>query len=163
MYKIGFYGGKFVPFHKGHKFMIDTALKECEEVWVILFTNGDDEKQKLSIGHKLSDKYLDVNYRIETVRKYCEEHGAHFGIVDCPTAYARFPNETHWNAEGKCVAEVIGAVPDAAYSSEPSYGAFFDSEYPGCVHRCVDEARGIVPISATAIRQMTDEEAMEWL
>ena len=40
---VGFYGGKFMPLHKGHLYCIDVASKMCDRVVVIMFINGDDE------------------------------------------------------------------------------------------------------------------------
>ena len=45
----GFYGGKFMPMHKGHLYCIDTAARMCDHVVVIMFINGDDE---LRIPHR---------------------------------------------------------------------------------------------------------------
>ena len=46
-YKTGMYGGKFMPFHKGHQYCVETAASECETVYVILFLGGADEERIL--------------------------------------------------------------------------------------------------------------------
>ena len=43
-YKVGMYGGKFMPMHKGHLKCLDMAARECEQVYLILFYGGDQEK-----------------------------------------------------------------------------------------------------------------------
>ena len=43
-YEIGMYGGKFMPFHKGHRFCVETAALECEVIYVILFLGGVEER-----------------------------------------------------------------------------------------------------------------------
>ena len=35
--KIGFTIGKFAPFHKGHAYLIETALKEMDEFYVVVY------------------------------------------------------------------------------------------------------------------------------
>ena len=35
--KVGFTIGKFAPLHKGHQFLIETALKEMDEMIVIVY------------------------------------------------------------------------------------------------------------------------------
>ena len=35
--KIGFTIGKFAPFHKGHEYLIETALKEMDKVVVVVY------------------------------------------------------------------------------------------------------------------------------
>ena len=37
MKKIGFTIGKFAPLHKGHQFLIETALKEMDEFYVVIY------------------------------------------------------------------------------------------------------------------------------
>ena len=37
MKKIGFTIGKFAPLHKGHQFLIETALKEMDELYVVVY------------------------------------------------------------------------------------------------------------------------------
>ena len=56
-YKIGMYGGKFMPLHKGHNYCIETACEECEKVYVILFYGGADE---LRILENNKEEYLSV-------------------------------------------------------------------------------------------------------
>ena len=34
---IGFTIGKFAPLHKGHQLLIETALKEMDEVYVVVY------------------------------------------------------------------------------------------------------------------------------
>ena len=44
-YKVGMYGGKFMPMHKGHLKCLDTAARECELVHLIIFINGIQEEE----------------------------------------------------------------------------------------------------------------------
>ena len=37
MIKRGFTIGKFAPFHKGHQYLIETALKEMDEFYVVVY------------------------------------------------------------------------------------------------------------------------------
>ena len=37
MKKIGFTIGKFAPFHKGHEYLIETALKETDEFYIVIY------------------------------------------------------------------------------------------------------------------------------
>ena len=64
-YQIGMYGGKFMPFHKGHKYCIDVACSECEKVYVILFYGGSDEMKILNENHEL---YLTVEDRVKHLK-----------------------------------------------------------------------------------------------
>ena len=49
--KTGFTIGKFAPFHKGHEYLIGTALNEVDELYVIVYDTPKlgfdiDEKTK---------------------------------------------------------------------------------------------------------------------
>ncbi len=37
MKKIGFTIGKFAPLHKGHQFLIETAMKEMDEFYIVVY------------------------------------------------------------------------------------------------------------------------------
>ena len=37
MKKIGFTIGKFAPFHKGHEYLIETALKDVDDFYVVIY------------------------------------------------------------------------------------------------------------------------------
>ena len=41
MLKRGFTIGKFAPFHKGHEYVIKTALKDMDEFYVIVYNVFD--------------------------------------------------------------------------------------------------------------------------
>ena len=56
-YEIGMYGGKFMPFHKGHNYCIEVAAKECKKVYVILFAGGN----VVAISKGQADSALDTN------------------------------------------------------------------------------------------------------
>ena len=45
MYDIGMYGGKFIPFHEGHKYCLDVASKQCRIVYCLMFIGGADENK----------------------------------------------------------------------------------------------------------------------
>ena len=70
-YKIGMYGGKFMPLHKGHNYCIETAAKECEKVYVILFFGGASEEEVLKNN---KDEYLGVDVRKGHVINICKNY-----------------------------------------------------------------------------------------
>ncbi len=163
-YKIGMYGGKFLPFHKGHKYCIDVAARECERVYVILFWGGADEEIILK---KHPEEWLSVESRVKQLEKICEEARQYAEVVSVriDITALRLPDGSEdWDAETPLVRNVLGSRLDAVYSSEESYGAYFERAYPEATHRLVDVRREHYPISGTQIREMEEAEERErWI
>lgn len=152
------YGGKFLPFHKGHRYCVETAAQECETVYVILFWGGADEERILQ---QYPEDWLSVEEREKQLLRICEDCGGLAEIipVQIDVTALRLPDGSEdWDAETPLVRAVLGSRLDAVYSSEESYGDYFSRAYPEAVHRLVDVRRMHYPISGTAIRHMTDEE-----
>ncbi len=157
-YKIGMYGGKFLPFHKGHRYCIEIAARECETVFVILFYGGVDEE---IILREHPEEWLTVETRKKQIEMLCKEASEFANVI---TAWIDISDlrlqdgSEDWDAETPLVRKLLGNHLDAVYSSEESYGAFFNRAYPEAVHRLVDVNRVHYPISGTEIRNMEDEE-----
>lgn len=159
---VGFYGGKFMPMHKGHLYCIDTAARQCDIVVVIMFINGDDELRILRDSDG-ADKTLDVAYRTEQVKRVCELYdNVAFAIVDVTDC--KLPDGSEdWDAETPLVRRFVPKM-DFVYSSEPHYGAYFSRAYPEATHVIVDAERKTYPISSTMIRAMKElEEKEQWM
>ena len=163
-YSIGMYGGKFLPFHKGHRFCVETAALECRTVYVILFYGGADEerilREQTEAWLSTEERIRRIHYVCENARKYAEVIPASIDVSKCRLA----DGNEDWDAETPLVRALLGNRLDAVYSSEPSYGAYFSRAYPEAVHRLVDVNRIRYPISGTMIRNMKDEsERMKWV
>ncbi|MEE3393489.1 MAG: adenylyltransferase/cytidyltransferase family protein [Lachnospiraceae bacterium] len=157
-YHIGMYGGKFLPFHKGHRYCVETAANECDIVYVILFWGGADEEHIL---RETPYEWLSVEERTIRLKKMCEDINGIARVIPAliDTTYLRTPDgEEDWEAETPLVRELLGDRLDAVYSSELSYGEYFSHAYPEAVHRLVDVKRIHYPISGTMIRNMDNRE-----
>lgn len=125
---LGLVIGKFLPPHRGHKLLIDTATAQSAETVAIVCAKptdpipGEIRAQWLREIHPGVDvRVIDDRYDENDSRVWAE-------------------NTLRW----------LGRAPDAVFTSE-DYGDRY-AELMGSRHICVDRLRGMVPISATAIR-----------
>jgi NadR type nicotinamide-nucleotide adenylyltransferase len=121
--------GKFYPPHRGHHFLIDTALGGADRVTVIVCAKptdtipGDLRRQWLAEVHPTAEvMVIDDRYDENDSRVWAE-------------------NTIRW----------LGAAPEAVFTSE-GYGDAY-AAHMGSVHVCVDKARVNVPCSGTMIRK----------
>lgn len=144
-YKVGMYGGKFMPFHRGHLYCIQKALEDCDLVYVLLFFGGEDE---INILKNINDESLNYNNRFEVIQRVCKELFGDRAIVKkIDVSNCKLPDgKEDWDAETPLVLKAIGKM-DAVYSSEISYGEYFSRAYPWAKHVLVDPPREVWPIS----------------
>lgn len=160
-YYAGMYGGKFLPMHKGHLYCLEQASQLCDHVYLILFYGGFGERvvrmhdDRDILGFKARmDKLLEVAERFSNVIPRIVD------VTDCVTPEG---NED-WDAETPLVLDVCGEKFGAVFGSEPVlYTPYFSRAYPWADHVIVDAKRKHVPISATDIRNMSEEEGKKWL
>lgn len=128
-FKTGLVIGKFYPPHKGHKFLIDTAVSQCEHVTIILCWNPTE-----TIPGELRGQWLKQIHPTVTV-KVLEDT-----VLDDDDSKA-------W---AKFTIDYLGFAPEAVFTSE-DYGHAY-SKFMGSIHVQVDKARQTVPISGTLVR-----------
>ncbi len=132
---IGFTIGKFAPLHKGHQFLIETALKEMDELYVVVY---DTDITRISVEDRANwIKRLYPSVKI----LYAFNSPKRYGL-----------DEESVNIQMKYLTEIIKGIPVTHfYSSEP-YGEKV-SEYLNIENRVIDMEKKIVPISASIVRK----------
>lgn len=164
-YKVGMYGGKFCPLHKGHYSVIERALSECERLFVVLFINSDMEKD-------MPVRWFTIPaFRFYQLNKAKEIYQQVNGLKEPPQMEILILDSSElsdggedWHKEAHWIQQRCGPI-DAIYSSEPEYDPFFKEAYPTATHVLVDPERRNVPISATELRAKEDysQELLRWL
>ncbi|MCW1887105.1 AAA family ATPase [Luteolibacter flavescens] len=126
--------GKFLPPHRGHRHLIETALSRCERVVVIVCGKPVDP-----IPPELRTSWLREMIPAAEVMLIDDRYDENDSRI-----WAR--NTIGW----------LGRAPDAVFTSE-DYGDRY-AAHMGCAHVLVDQARITIPCSGTAVR--TDPLAM---
>lgn len=128
-YPIGLVIGKFFPPHRGHKFLIDTAVERCEQAIVLVVD--------------MPGQFIPASRRAEWIR---EIHPA----ADVRVIPDIFDDENSV-AWAEHTINFLGFTPSAVFTSEKYGGPW--AEAMGSAHVLVDLERGTFPVSGTAVRQ----------
>lgn len=137
--KIGFTIGKFAPLHKGHQLVIETALKEVDELYVVIYDTDIINIGVTKRAEWIKELYPKVNiiYAYNSPKKY----GLDSDSVKVQMEY---------------LSSLIKGIPVTHfYSSEP-YGEKV-AEYLNIENRIVDISKRQIPINATTIRANIDD------
>lgn len=139
MKKIGFTIGKFAPLHKGHQFLIEKALKEMDDFYIIVYeTNLIDN---------------DVKQRANWIRTLYPSVKILYGY-NPPSKYGL--DEESVKIQIDYLKNIVKDIPVTHFYSSEKYGEFV-AKYMKVIDVRVDQARKNVPISATKIRKNTEE------
>ncbi|QQS22109.1 AAA family ATPase [Candidatus Saccharibacteria bacterium] len=120
--------GKFYPPHLGHNFLINTALKDCNDVDVLVVDNPA------------------YNIAAELRRAWLQAHHPSAHVMIIPD----INNDDDSVAWAAHTMQFLGYKPDVVYSSEDYGGPW--AHYMGARSVVVDKARETVPISGTKVR-----------
>lgn len=138
MEKIGVTIGKFAPMHKGHQFLLETALKEVDKMYVIVY-----ETDVIKIP---------VEQRAEWIKKM---------YPDVNIIYAKNP-PNQYGLDDKSVKiqmdymkKLLKDINVTHFFSSEEYGKYA-AKYLNAVDRRVDSKREKFAISATKIRNDID-------
>jgi HTH-type transcriptional regulator, transcriptional repressor of NAD biosynthesis genes len=123
--------GKFLPFHTGHRYLIETALARTDRVSVIVVARASEP-----ISGELRARWIrEALPDVEVV------------VLDQDTVGLDADDTNGWAAE---TIRVLGRAPDVVFTSE-SYGEPWAMAM-GCDHVLVDHRRRTVAVSGTRIR-----------
>ena len=134
MKKIGFTIGKFAPLHKGHQFLIETALKEMDELYVVVY---DTDLIKNSVQER-ADWIKKLYPNVKNIYAF-----------DSPTQYGL--DKESVNIQMDYLSKLIKDIPVTHFYSSELYGEKV-ADYLKIENRIVDKERINVPISAKIVR-----------
>ena len=133
--KIGFTIGKFAPLHKGHQYLIETALKEMDKVIVVVYDTDAINIPTEERANWIKELYPNIEI------KYAHNPPTQYGL-----------DEKSVKIQMEYLTEIMkGENPTHFYSSE-KYGASV-ANYMNIIDRRVDNNRKKFPIRATHVRE----------
>ena len=131
--------GKFYPFHRGHRFLIETAVAHAAKVTVIVC-----DQDGLRIPAWLRKSW--IRELVPAVR-----------TIIAPENHLGDDDSKGW---AEYSVRLLGSAPDAVFTSE-DYGDKY-AEFMGATHVSVDRERLKMPVSGTLVRKDPGAN-WEWL
>lgn len=136
---IGFTIGKFAPLPKGHQLLIETAIKEMDEVYCVVYDT----------------EIIDIN--VEQRAKWIKKLYPNVNIIfayDSPKQYGL--DDESVNIQMEYLSSLINGIPVTHFYSSEVYGEKV-ANYLKIENRIVDLERKNIPINATEIRKNYNE------
>lgn len=135
--KVGFFGGKYLPLHQGHLYLISMAATVVDTLHVVIFTSRINDA-KLTRNHKLLDGDLRTSWLGEATADL-ENIKIH-----------RIDGEFSWNDECDMVRNLIKDDITHVFRGENTYRDMLENSYPEAEH--IMYPREFIDISSTKIR-----------
>jgi len=132
--------GKFMPFHRGHQFLIDSALEQCENVHVMVCSL---ENEPINGSTRFGWVFQLYKDNPNVIVHWCRDENPQYDH-ECETLDEFY---SYWT---KSVYNCIDKL-DAVFTSE-QYGNDF-ARYLSVEHVLVDLDRTNYPVSGTKIRE----------
>jgi len=131
--KIGFTIGKFAPFHKGHEYLLETAIKDMDEFYVVIYDTND--------------------YDINTKEKWIKSAFPNIHILkafNSPKEYGL--DENSINIQMKYLSDLLKGIPVTHFYSSEEYGEYV-SKYLNITNVLIDKDRNKYNISSRLIKE----------
>ena len=142
--RVGAFVGKFLPPHIGHLSVIDRALKECDEVVVVL---SDNPEQSKKLCKEANFPYFNSKKRLNWIKEHYRGYdNIRYYIIDESKMKEPFDMESY----SKLFWNVVKEDVNVKYADE-SYRELNEKYFPKCTYVPVD--RNQIPIHGTDIRK----------
>ncbi|PKV43233.1 NadR type nicotinamide-nucleotide adenylyltransferase [Janthinobacterium sp. 61] len=158
LYKRGLVVGKFCPLHKGHELLINRAQEACEELLLVSYTKPEFP----GLDPARREGWLRAQFPQAVVVALDDARLAALCAVRGVPARSLPHNDDEGDEQrhfmGWLCWTVLALPVDAVFSSEdygPGFAGVLERHYAmGAVaHVSVDQARALVPVSGTLVRQ----------
>jgi len=145
--KVGFMGGKFLPLHQGHIYVIIAASNYVDKLYVILSSSKNRDRE---LCERDNIKYIPAEVRLSWLGEALNnlENIEIIHIED-----DQWEDNYNWEQGADMIKKAINQPINCVFSSEVSYNDLFKKNYPNSKHVVVDDKRKTVTISATELRR----------
>ena len=140
MIKRGFTIGKFAPFHKGHQYLIETALKEMDEFYVVVYDTPQFD--------------IDIDTKIKWIKNVFPDVKI-LKAFNSPKQYGL--DEKSVNIQMKYLSSIIKNIKFTHFYSSEDYGKYV-AKYLNITNIVVDYKRKKFNIEAKRIRENFEKE-----
>ncbi len=145
--KTGFVGGKFLPPHLGHTYLVISASNHVDKLYVVLTSS---EKRDKELCKKQGIRYIPAQVRLSCL-------GQMFNDLDnieiIHIKDEKGIEDYDWKDGAKKIKQAIPEDIDYVFSSEKKYEKVFRENYPKSKHIVIDDKRKTINISSTQIRK----------
>src|ERR1043166_9381487 len=124
--------GKFLPFHNGHKNLIEMAASQCEKVTAVVFSRDAE--------------LIPGNVRAQWIRQECPQVRVLHVVTNYPNPWDEESWEYWVGACRRCAPNATHLFTGEAYGEGLA-------RRMGIRHVMVDPDRTVTPVSASSIRQ----------
>ena len=141
--KIGLYIGRFQPFHKGHKSVVEAALKQCDRLVIGIGSSQEARTKRNPFSYKEREQMISRSF-------FAEELYSRIIIVPIPDR-TEYSDDASWGQYVlDCIWQMVGLRPSINFSGrEECRSTWFE----GINIEEVIIERNIIPFSATELRQ----------
>lgn len=144
---VGFIGGRFLPFHRGHIFAIIEASNHVENLYVVVNSSDEDNRVCIADGVRPMPAELRLSWIGECLSQLENIRILHINVEN-------WGESDNWDDGTRAVKKAIGKSITHVFSSEHEYDELFDKYYPEAKHIVIDIRRdAIAARSAAEIRQ----------
>lgn len=134
MRKVGFTIGKFAPLHKGHQFLIETALREVDEFYIVIYETNLIENSIEERANWIHKIYPSVKLL------YAKNPPSQYGL-----------DEESVKKQIDYLKSITKGIKFTHFYSSEKYGYFVARDF-NVKNRIVDYNRSNINISGTKIR-----------
>ena len=140
--------GKFMPLHRGHQLLIDTAFSECDDVTIVIYDSVVSD----------NPKNMPIQKRLGWVKDLYPQAKNILALDDPLRDNPDRDKPEYAQLYADQILSILGEF-DRVYTSEINYSDF--AKMLGAHHTIVDSAGKSIPVSGTLIRKDIEEYIRE--